>query len=740
MGSPIVKRYLIALNKYWFAIPVGFVLGTSGGFIFGEMFQAPASKNYVVEGSLQYTSPPITFSQTGTTIQQQGQILTQDATVLTAPDVLKAVNDKADLKADLKTLRKDIYVRVPKKDKEGVLDSNEVRVRYQAAEPEKGLLVVETMMQEMITKSRNLNRARVQAIINEINKRLPAVNADLRQAERQLQEFARREQTALLALQTGQLPGAIAGNEQQQRQLRLTLEGINAQMQSIEQQLGLDPNQAYASAALSADPIIADLRAKLYQIESQQALLVQSLRPEHPTLVQMDQQKQTLEQQLRDRAAEVIGGGGELPPLITGSQIRQDSSLDPARQQLAQMLVNLKTQREMALQQLKAAIQTEQELRRQYGTLPNKQLEQARLEQQVALKKSYYDAMQSKLLDAKTADAEAVSSLSVAQPPGISGEVVTSPLPLALLLVAGGLGGSLLGAAVVFLLGSLGGVLQTMEDIQSFLRDREVQLLGVLPFVDVYDPGFGGEDPMIVSPYSPYLEYYERFRSNLRQLEGGQSLKVLLIASTVKGEGKTVTAYNLAIAAARSGKRTLLVEGDLRSHSHAKSLSVAPDPASALEPLLYYGQLSECIRLVPDVENLYIVPSLGPHREASAILESPEMKQLLEDARTRFDFVVIDSATLSLCNDAFVLEPFSDGIILVTRPQRTGESMLTEAVEQLADNEQFRLLGAVINAEEMQVKPIVPVHPVPDVEVPTPEPPKAPAQKTPAQPKSTVKR
>ena len=198
-------------------------------------------------------------------------------------------------------------------------------------------------------------------------------------------------------------------------------------------------------------------------------------------------------------------------------------------------------------------------------------------------------------------------------------------------------------------------------------------------------------------------------------------MKVVLITSTVSEEGKSVSAYNLAIASARAGKRTLLIEADLRppqgapheSYSLSRALKVASDPAHSLEPFHYYGQLSECIRLVPTVENLYIVPSLGPSRQAAALLESAEIRQLLEDARGRFDFVVIDSPALSLCNDALLLEPLTDGIILVTRPRFTADSMLAEAVDQLTESEEFRLLGAIINGADIPVKHIPVVEPTP---------------------------
>jgi Mrp family chromosome partitioning ATPase len=129
-----------------------------------------------------------------------------------------------------------------------------------------------------------------------------------------------------------------------------------------------------------------------------------------------------------------------------------------------------------------------------------------------------------------------------------------------------------------------------------------------------------------------------------------------------------------------------------------------PDRRANIEPLRYYSSKNACIRLVPDIENLYIVPSPGPQRQAAAIIESTELKQFLEDARGRFDFVVLDTPSLSRCNDALLLQPLTDGMVVVTRPGYTQGSILAQALEQLTEDE-LPLLGAIINGLDKPVPP-----------------------------------
>jgi capsular exopolysaccharide synthesis family protein len=481
--------------------------------------------------------------------------------------------------------------------------------------------------------------------------------------------------------------------------------------------LGLDVQQASVSSALSADPIIANLRSQIYQTESQIALLRKDLRPEHPNMIQLQRQKQAAEELLQQRAAEVIGGSGVATPLASSvKDIRIQSNLDPARQQLANQMVALQTQRETLQQQLAQQIKAEVRLRREYSLIPNKQLARSRLEQEVALKKAVYDQMQAKLIDARTAEAETVTSLSVARPPAVLPNL-TKPKSLPMTIAIGGFMGLVVGGGVVFLLGSLEGTFKTQEDIRESLKQREVAILGELPTMPVesLDPAVV---PVMLSLDSPYLEFFEKFRSNLRRI-GGKNLKVVLIASTSSSEGKTASAYNLGIASARAGKRTLIIETDLRSPSRCASLQVTSDPDATIEPLRYYASLSDCIRLVPHVENLYIIPSPGPVRQSAAILESSEMRRLMEDARERYDLVILDTSPLSLSNDPLLIQPYSDGIVLVTRPHYTQGNILGEAVDQLMEAE-LGLLGAIINATDTIV-----ALPQPDIELATSSPTEA---------------
>ncbi|MCL1464108.1 GumC family protein [Argonema galeatum] len=693
MTSPIVKRYLIAFDQHkWKGIVACIMIVGAASFV---ALQPPPPTEYEGEGIITLTQPPVIFSKTGTDIQQQGQGVNVD--LLLNEDVVKAAASQ--IKAKPREVFKKIDVKLPKAPAKGQpAPPPLLTIEYSDKTNENVTKVINTVMVGMVERSRFINTQRLRSIITEINKRLPPAEKELRAAEQEVEKYTKQEGPILLAAENGSLIQGITGGQAQQRQIQFQLQGIDAQIRSLQQRLGLTPDQAYASSALSADPIIANLRAQIYQTETQLEILKKDLRPEHPNIIALRKQQQSYENLLRGRAAEVIGGNGIAAPIQSGAQIRQDSSLDPARQALAQQLIALKTQQDALVQQLSTIVQQEKTLRREYATIPNKQLELARLQERFGLKQNLYSRMQAALVDAQAAEAETVSSLSIVKQAEAHEIVLAGSNPI-LTIAIGALAGVAVGGGLIFLLGMLGGILQTMEDIRGLLLQQEVQLLGIVPYIMTIDPVSDGI-PVLVAPDSPYLEVYERIRTNLRRTSD-KPVKVILLTSTINEEGKSLTAYNLAIASARAGKRTLLIEADLRSPSLAKALKVAPDPDAYVEPLRYYSTWNECIRLVPEVENLYLVPSPGPLRQPSAILESSEFQRLLEDVRGRFDMVIVDTPALSLCNDALLLEPLTDGIVLVTRPGYIAESMLTEAIDQLNESEELRLLGAIINGADI---------------------------------------
>ncbi len=698
MALPIVKRFLISLDQNKFVGIFVFLVCLGGSVIFALLPDPEKPPTfYRAVGQLAYRVPPPAFTSTGTQLQEQGRAIDRD--LLLSPRVLVNAAKKLQFNQEqmVKIRDQDLKITFPG-EAEGQKNNSdqpqEVLLELTADSQSKAELILETLMKEMVEYSRWLNTSQLRARIEALSVRLNEVQKDLTRAEEKFYRYISTQGSDLLAIQDGSLFTAITSSQQQQREIRLELQGIQGQINSLSEQLDLTPDQAYTSSALSADPIIASIRAQILGTEAQLERLQKDLRPEHPTVAKLRKEQQVNESLLQKRAAEVIGKDGILTDLPS-SRIRQQSNLDATRQQLAAQLVTLQTQREGLMKQLESLVTQEQQLRSQYEKFPDKQLQQARLTQAVAFQRGIYENILNALVDAQAAEAETVGSLTVAQPPVAQPieQVFNRKNRTLILLVGAGLG-TLAGLGTILLLAVIDDRLHSPQELREALVSRDILLLGQLPIVRNLE----GEEiePILADANANYLPYYERLRSTLRLVGGGETVKVVIVTSITGGEGKTATAYNLAIAASLAGRRTLLVEGDLRSLSKAEEIGVTPDPNSFREPLLYYGAKSKSIRLAPNIENLSILPSPGPQKQAAAIIESSELQLILKDSRGRFDLVIVDTPSLSSCNDALLLEELADGIILVTRQGITRSNLLSEATDQLTEAE-VKILGAVIN-------------------------------------------
>ena len=701
MTPPIVKRFLISFEQHKLLGLFIFLLSLGVSGIFALQPEPPAPEaTYKASGQLSYSNPPPLFTTTGEQLQQQGRLINVD--ILLDPSVQEQIKNQLGLNSQQikQIIEQNLNIELPEAG-----NNNLITLTYNNAKtPEEAVRTLGVFMKEMVEQSRSINTSQLRSRIDALQKRLAEVQRDLAAAEETFYRFISKEGTPLLAVQDGSLFAGLTGSQQQQRQLRLILEEIDGQINSLVEQLGLRPEEAYIAAALSADPILANLRSQMLQNETDIKIRQKELRPEHPTMVALRKQQSTNEELFRERAQEVLGGSGQLKPLKgqATSQLRQDSTLDPARQQLANTLVTLQTQKEGIERQLQSVRQTEQDLREQYEQFPDQQLQQARLVQEVETKRALYQTILTALVDAQSAEAETTGSYAVAQVPVVQ-EVLPTRFAVTnrFLILAAGAGIGLVAAAgTIFLLATLDDRLHTPQELRDLLGEREVPILGKLPYVVCFNFD-GKETPILVDTDSSYLSFYERVRSNIRRF-GSRSARVISVTSVSAEEGKSVTAFNLAIASAQAGKRTLLLELDLRSPSNADAMQVEPDPEASAEPLNYYAERNEAIRLVPGIANLYVVPTPGPLRQVVAILESDELRKLIEDARGRFDLIIIDTPSLSKCNDALLIETLTDGMVIVTRPGITRGSMLAETVDQFTETD-IALIGAVINDVEQVI-------------------------------------
>jgi capsular exopolysaccharide synthesis family protein len=189
-------------------------------------------------------------------------------------------------------------------------------------------------------------------------------------------------------------------------------------------------------------------------------------------------------------------------------------------------------------------------------------------------------------------------------------------------------------------------------------------------------------------------EATRQLRTNLRYFGADRVVQVLVITSSVESEGKTTTAANLAQAFAEAGRKTLLVDGDLRKPKLEHYLDLEAS-AGLTSILIGDGELAQLVQ--PWGQSGLDVLACGPiPPNPSELLGSAAMERFIADARTAYEIVILDTPPLLPVTDAAVTSAVADGVILVVRHGRTRREQVTDALDALASVD-ARVLGTVLS-------------------------------------------
>jgi len=187
-------------------------------------------------------------------------------------------------------------------------------------------------------------------------------------------------------------------------------------------------------------------------------------------------------------------------------------------------------------------------------------------------------------------------------------------------------------------------------------------------------------------------EQYRRLAATLHHAQTASGIKVVMIASAVPGEGKTLTAANLALTFSESYKRTvLLIDADLRRPAMHTVFRI--DNTSGLtDGLLAPDERRLPVRQVST--RLAVLPAGRASSDPMAGLTSDRMRRLIEEARDAFDWVIIDTPPVGLLPDANLLAAMVDGAVVVVKAGSTSYDLVKRAVDAIGRQ---RILGVVLN-------------------------------------------
>ena len=198
------------------------------------------------------------------------------------------------------------------------------------------------------------------------------------------------------------------------------------------------------------------------------------------------------------------------------------------------------------------------------------------------------------------------------------------------------------------------------------------------------------------APKSIDAEAYRSLRSNIEYSSFDDEYRVIVVTSSVPGEGKSTTAGNLAIALAQSGNSVLLVDCDMRKPSIHKKFKIS-NAAGTAELLLRKKLFEEVANKYN--ENLTIITAGKIPPNPSEMLASRAMTAFIEEMKKEFKYIILDTPPLQAVTDAQVLSTKADGVLLIVRAGSTKREMVFNSVD-LIKKVQGKVIGTVLNGVE----------------------------------------
>jgi capsular exopolysaccharide synthesis family protein len=437
--------------------------------------------------------------------------------------------------------------------------------------------------------------------------------------------------------------------------------------------LGLSGRDATVQAELEKS--VLDDRAKLRTLE-------EHLGPNHPDVQEITQRIQLTEQYL-------AGYSGRVHDRLAALK---DKQLAPMLLQLVRQKLTETTAQENYLRQSFAEAQAEAV--RLNGDLAQIEI----LDHDVKWMRNLRDVLLNQIANIDLRQDQGEIRTAVVSEPAIEPAVWPNGKRIAMISL---LAGTLFGLAVVYVLDVLDDRFRSPQEMQLHLG---VPILAIVrPTEDLPASGLQAIQAH-VAPNAPKSEAFRTLRTTLAF--SGKEARRLVISSAEPGDGKTTVLSNLGVSYANSGKKTLLIDADMRRPGLTRLLELR-GRAGLSELLSSAESVMERARqliLPSGIESLDVLPSGNWSSLAAELLLGSRFKELLAWAEANYEQILVDSPPILATSDAATISQLVDGVVLVVQPGKNQRRAVIRAAEG------FTSLGATVlgvvvncaNAEEEQ--------------------------------------
>lgn len=560
-----------------------------------------------------------------------------------------------------------------------------LKIKFKAREAGLAQVITNTYIEQLVSWDMERNREEISGIRTFIDRQFSLFQKKLNESEEMLRDFKEKNKMISLTESSTEVLQRLTETEVEYNRVKTEREAMQDRLKFIDQK-----KQLFApKLALDTNTQTQALKQKILDLELQYSAKQQrGVQPDQPEMLALKKEVNGLQQGLVQELLNQAQEEHLVDPLSQFRDLLQESVI---------LEVNLETNKAREKQLKKILTDYESELQK----LPGQELELARLLRSRDVNNKIYSVLLEKREEARITEAGKVGTIYVID----MAEAPKSPVKpkkmrnfaISLLL------GLILGVGMAFFLDSLDNSLKTQSEVENLLQ---LPVLTRIPVIQAGgNPAFGIKGAAKGNGYankqffdlnwnSPVSEAFRAFELNFSFINTDQNFKTIMVSSPGAGDGKTLTAINLAEVFAQSGYKTLLLDCDFRRPRINKVFETSQVPG-VTDVLINKSDLSQAIKEI--AENLNFLPSGTMPPNPSDMLKSAKMKSLLVELAHDYDLILIDTPPVLPVIDAMALGAKVDGVCLVIRSGHTSQDAALRA-KQMLEASHARMIGVILNS------------------------------------------
>ncbi|MDH0427976.1 GumC family protein [Stutzerimonas stutzeri] len=407
----------------------------------------------------------------------------------------------------------------------------------------------------------------------------------------------------------------------------------------------------------------------------------------HPLI----QQFKTEQAKAQAKVEELSKRYGPRHPAMTAARSELSAAEGSLKGQVEQIVAGIERNYQLALANENSLRASFNANKSQIQDISRKEFQLRELQREVDGNRALYDTFMTRLKEtAATADLETANA-RVVDP----ATVPTGPVKpkKALIVAIAALLALFAGVGLTLLLDALNNTFKSTEEIENRLN---IPVLGILPQLKIQ------EHSELARMFTTDKE--KSFSESIRTIRTGVVLsgldhphKVMVITSSIPGEGKSTVSVNLAFALGQM-ERVLLIDADLRRPTLAKSFEFPVGTPGLANLIAGTARLEECIQQVDGID-MICAGTVPPN--PLELLSSPRFAKAVEVLKNKYDRIIIDSPPTQAVSDAIVLSTFADSLLYVVKSASTHIPLVEKGVGQLLQNN-APVKGIVLNQVDIK--------------------------------------